>query len=55
MGDKDSESPCRLVSSGLSVPGEPGIVVQEQDPFGDLPAAFKCPSIVPVDKSNTSR
>jgi len=33
-----------------------GIVVQEQDRFGDLPAAFffpKCPSIAPAEMSNT--
>ena len=35
MGDQDTGSP----SSGLQVPGEPGIV-QEQDPLGDLPAVF---------------
>ena len=40
MGDQDTGSLVRPVSSGLQVPGEPGIVVQEQDPFGDLPAAF---------------
>jgi len=35
-----------------------GIVVQEQDPLGDLPAAFfpsKCPSITPAQMSNTPR
>jgi len=35
-----------------------GIVVQEQDPFGDLPAAFfpsKCPSIAPTEISNIPR
>jgi len=36
MGDQDIGSP----SSGLQVPGEPGIVVQEQGPLGDLPAVF---------------
>ena len=41
MRDQDVGSPCRPVSSGLQVPGEPGvIVIQEQDPLGELPAAF---------------
>jgi len=40
VGDQDNGSPGRPVSSGLQVPGEPGLVVQEQDPVGDLPAAF---------------
>ena len=40
VGDQDTGSPGRPVSSGLQVPGEPGLVVQEQDPLGDLPAAF---------------
>jgi hypothetical protein len=34
------------------------IVVQEQDPIGDLPAAFllkKCPSIASAEMSNTPR
>ena len=37
VGDQEIGGP---VSSGLQVPGEPGIVVQEQDPLGDLPKAF---------------
>jgi hypothetical protein len=41
VGDQDTGSPGRPVSSWLQVPVEPGIVVQEQqDPLGDLPAAF---------------
>ena len=40
MGDQDSGSSGRPVSSGLQVPGEPGIVVQIQDPLGDIPAVF---------------
>jgi len=40
VGDQDTGSPGRPVSSGLQVPGEWGIVVQEQDPLGDLLAAF---------------
>ena len=58
VGDQDIGSPGRPVSSGLQVPGEPGIVVQEQDPLGDLPAAFfpsKCPSIAPAEINNIPR
>ena len=42
VGDQDTGSPRKPVSSGLQVPGEPsrGIVVQEQDPLGDLPRRF---------------
>ena len=40
VGDQDTGSPGRPVSSGLQVPGEPGIVVQEQDPLVELTAAF---------------
>jgi len=40
MGDQDIGSPGRPVSSGLQMPVSRGIVVQEQDPLGDLPVAF---------------
>jgi len=40
VGNQDIVSPVRPFSSGLQVPGEPGIVVQEQDPLGEIPAAF---------------
>ena len=40
MGDQDVGSPGKPVATGLQVPGERGIVVQEQDPLGDLPEAF---------------
>jgi len=43
---------------GCKCPVSRGIVVQEQDPLGDLPAAFftsKCPSIAPAEMSNTPR
>ena len=40
VGEQDIGSPGRPVSSGLQVPAKSGIVVQEQDPLGDLPAAF---------------
>jgi len=39
-GDQESGSPVRPVSSRLQVPGSRAIVVQEQDPLGDLPVAF---------------
>jgi len=55
--DQDIGSPGRPVSSWLQVPSEPGNVVQEQDPLGDLPVAgvfpSKCPSIAPAEISNT--
>ena len=37
VGDQDTGSPGRPISSGLQVPGEPG---QEQGLLDDLPAAF---------------
>ena len=42
---------------GCKSPVSRGIVVQEQDPLGDLPAAFffKIPSIAPAEMSNTPR
>jgi len=43
---------------GCKCPVSCGIVVQEQDPLGDLPVAFflqKCPSITPAEMSNTPR
>jgi hypothetical protein len=42
--DQDIGSPGWPVSSGL--PGEPGIVVEEQDPLGDLPAAFSLQNVL---------
>jgi len=41
---------------GCKCPVSQGIVVQEQDPLGDLPVALflsKCPSIAPAEMSNT--
>ena len=59
VGDQDTGSAGRSVSSGLQVPVSRGIVVQEQDSLGDLPAAgvfpSKCPSIAPAEISNTPR
>ena len=43
---------------GYKYPVSLGIVVQEQDTLGELPAAFfpsNCPSIVPAEMSNTPR
>ena len=44
---------------GCKCPGTRSIVVQEQEPLGDLPAACafasKCSSIAPVEMNNTSR
>ena len=37
MGDQDTGSPGGPVSSGLQGPVSRDIVVQEQDPLGDLP------------------
>ena len=39
MGDQDTGSPGRPVSSGLQVSGEPGHCARPRD-LGDLPAAF---------------
>ena len=38
--DQDTGSPGRPVSSGLQVPGEPGIAMQEQDPLCEIPTEF---------------
>ena len=40
VGDQDTESPGRPVSSGLQVPGELGHCCARTRPYGDLPAAF---------------
>jgi len=44
---------------GCKCPVSRGIVVQEQDPHGDLPVAgifpSKCPSVTPAELSNTPR
>jgi len=46
VGDKDTGSQGRPVSSGLQVPGEPDIVMQEQDPLGEIPAAFSLQNVL---------
>jgi hypothetical protein len=40
VGDQDTGIPGRPVISGLQVPGEGGIFVQEQESLGEFPAAF---------------
>jgi len=40
VGDQDTRSPDRPVSSGLQVPGGPGHCRARTRPLGDLPAAF---------------
>jgi len=40
VGDQDTGSPGRPISSGLHCPVSRCIVVQKQDPLGELPAAF---------------
>ena len=40
VGDQDTGSPGRPVSSGLQVPGEPGHCVARKKTLADLPAAF---------------
>ena len=44
---------------GCKCPVSRGIVVQEQEPLGDLPVAgvfpSKCPSVAPAEMSNTPR
>ena len=40
VGDENTGSPGRPVSSGLQVPGEPGHCCARTRPLGELPAAF---------------
>ena len=40
VGDQDTGSPGRPVSSGLQCPVSRGIVAQEQDTLDDFPLAF---------------
>ena len=40
VGDQDTGSPVRPISSGLQVPGEPEHYRGNQELLGDLPAAF---------------
>ena len=52
VGDQDTWSPGSQFLLGCKCPVSRGIVVQEQDPFGDLPAAFFLAS---AEMSNTPR
>jgi len=55
---KTLEAPAGKFLLGCKCPVSRGIVVQEQDPLGDLPAAFypsKYPSIAAAEISNTPR
>jgi len=40
VGDQDNVSPCRPVSCGLPVPGEPGFCRARTRTLGELTAAF---------------
>ena len=40
VGDQDTGSPGRQVSSGLRVPGEPGHYCARTRPLGDIRTAF---------------
>ena len=57
VGDQHTGSPGKPVPSGLQVPVERGIVVQEQEPHGDLHAAsfLKKSSVAPAEISNIPR
>ena len=46
VGDQETGSPGRPVSSELHCPVSRGIVMQEQDNFGNLPAAFFLQNVV---------
>ena len=50
MGDQEIGSPGRPVSCGLQVPG----VLQEQDPLGDLPAAFFLQNILQLHQQHSA-
>jgi len=58
LGDQDTGSPGRPVSSGLQVPGEPGYFRARTRPLLRLSRGVfttKCPSIALVEISNTPR
>ena len=59
MGDKDTGSSGRPVSSGLQVPGEPAHCRARARPHWWPSAACvfpsKCPSVAPAEMSNTPR
>jgi len=53
VGDQDTGSPGRPVSSGLQVPGELGHCRARTRPLGDLPTAFFLQKSAPAKISNT--
>ena len=58
VGDQDTGSPGRPVSSGLQVPGEPGRCrARTRSPWRPSCGVFpsKCPLIAPAKASNTPR
>jgi len=58
VGDQDTGSPGRTVSSGLQVPSEPGHCrARTRLPWWPSRGVFpsKCPSIAPAEMSNTPR
>jgi len=58
VGDQDTGSPGRPVSSGLQVPGEPGhCCARTRSPSCLYRDVFlsKCPSVAPAEISNTPR
>ena len=58
VGDQDTGSPDRPVSSGLQMPVEPGhLSDNNRTTLVTFPRRFlsRCPSIAPVEMSNTPR
>ena len=58
VGDQDTGSPGRPVSSGLQVPGKPGHCrARTRPPWWSTRSVFpsKCPSTAPSETSNTLR
>ena len=58
VGDRETGSPCRPVSSGFQVPGEPGHCRERTRPPWWPSLCFypaKCPSIAPAEMSNNPR
>ena len=53
MGDQDTGSPGRPVSSGFKWPVSRGIVVQAQDPLCDLPAAFSLQNVLQLHQQRS--
>ena len=57
VGDQDTGSPSRPVSSGLQMTSEPGHCARTRPPWWPSCGIFpsKCPSIAPAEMSNTPR